>query len=75
LELPDDDQRGDDLDQRVEAEARQRNRPRGNRRSQHEHRADDVPAERRVLEPQAATAERFSSCQRCDHDHDDGFCA
>ena len=47
----------DDLDQRVEPEPGERDRARGEPRAEHEHRADDVPAERRVLEPQPATTE------------------
>ena len=45
---------GDDLDQRVEPEPGERDRARGEGGGEHQHRADDVPGERRVLQPQAA---------------------
>ena len=50
-QLPDDDERGDDLDQRVEPEAGQRDGMCQDRGREDDRSADDVPGERDVLEP------------------------
>jgi hypothetical protein len=70
LQLPDEDERGDDLDQRVEPEPGQRNRPRRDGGDEHEHRAHDVPAERRILQVQAAPSKTFDACRSCRHRRD-----
>ena len=57
LELPDDHGGGDDLDDRVDAEAGQRERPDGHRGGEQDDAADDVPGQRRVLQSQAAPQE------------------
>jgi hypothetical protein len=54
LELPDDHGRRDDLDERVDAEAGQRDRPHRRRGGEQDHAAGDVPGQRRVLQAQAA---------------------
>ena len=65
LELPDHHERRHDLDQRVEPEPRQRNGPRRNYRNQNKHRADRVPGQRRVLQPQTTTTKKLKP--RLDH--------
>jgi hypothetical protein len=50
LQLPDNDEAGDDLDQQVEPEPGER----CDGCREHKHGADDIPAERRILQPQPA---------------------
>jgi len=57
LELPDDHGGRDDLDDRVDAEAGQRERPDSRRGREQDHAADDVPGQRRVLQAQATPQE------------------
>ncbi len=51
LELPDDDERGEDLYQRVEPEPGECDGVGGDRGSEHDHGPDNIPSERRVLQP------------------------
>ena len=50
-QLPDDHERRDDLNKRVQTEACKPDRARANGCRDHDDRADNVPGERRVLEP------------------------
>ncbi|MGI8756508.1 MAG: hypothetical protein ACR2MB_11730 [Acidimicrobiales bacterium] len=58
LELPDDDDRRRDLDERVEREPSQRHRPSRNRSRNQETDLDDVPPERGVLQAELAPAKQ-----------------
>src|SRR6185437_293929 len=53
-EVPNNDHRGKDLDEGVEAKPRQGNRARRERREHDDHGADDVPTQGKVLEEPAA---------------------
>ena len=54
---PDEDEAGGRLDEAVDAEAEQRHAARRQRRRDRDDPLDDVPADREVLEPQAAAEE------------------
>jgi hypothetical protein len=56
-QLPNDDHRRRDLDQRVQAEPDQRDRPSRQRGDTEDHHADDVPGQRRVLQCEPSTEE------------------
>ncbi len=57
LELPDHHHRGEDLDQAVQPEARERRRSGLGRGRDHHRRADEVPGQGGVFEPQATAQE------------------
>jgi hypothetical protein len=63
-ELPDDYGGRDDLDDRVDAEAGQRERPDGRRGDEQDHAADDVPGQGRVFQAQAPPQEPLLGRQR-----------